>query len=94
MAQMTNMGAQQLVVSTTAVAPTLPNVSGQPDFALFRTSGDVRWRDDGTNPTSSIGMSLLANESMEYDGELSRIKFIRSGAADATLDIAYYRSDG
>lgn len=50
---------------------------------------DVRWRDDGTDPTDTVGMPLAAGQSMVYDGSLSAIEFIEvtSGAA---LNVAYY----
>lgn len=80
---------QQLTVSTTAVALTVP---GGSRYALIRVSAmPVRFRDDGTNPTSALGMPLNTGDSIEYDGPLSALRFIRSGASDATLDILYYK---
>ena len=50
---------------------------------------NVRWRDDGTNPTASVGMPIFVGASLSYDGDLNRIKFIES-TAGATLNICYY----
>ena len=59
-------------------------------LALIRCeTTSVRWRDDGTNPTSSVGMLLDVGESLWYNGDLQAIKFIRT-AASAVLDVAYY----
>jgi hypothetical protein len=59
--------------------------------AIFRCeTADVRWRDDGTNPTSTAGYLLKAGEELPYDGNLNSLKFIRV-SADATLDASYYR---
>lgn len=53
-------------------------------------TANVRWRDDGTAPTASVGVPLNAGEELDYDGNQAVIQFIRTGAADATLDISYY----
>ena len=50
---------------------------------------NVRWRDDGTDPTDSIGMQLAAGRDMLYTGDLAKIKFIEE-AASAELNVAYY----
>lgn len=84
-------GYQQLTVSTSAVSLTIPATSNVATFALIRCStANIRWRDDGTAPTSTVGEPLNAGEILEYDGQLSKFQAIRSGAADATLDIEYY----
>lgn len=49
----------------------------------------VRWRDDGTSPTGTAGMQLAAGSSIEYDGNLSAIKFIEA-AASAKLNVSYW----
>lgn len=62
--------------------------------ALITVETDlVRFRIDGTNPTSSTGHQLSAGDSLEISGfqNLTNIRFIRSGAADATIRITYYR---
>lgn len=51
-------------------------------------SQNVRWRDDGTNPTASVGQRLLAGESRWF-GNLSALKFIEE-AASAKLNVNYY----
>ena len=50
---------------------------------------NVRWRDDGTVPSGTIGMQLAAGRDMLYTGDLAAIKFIEE-AASAELNIAYY----
>jgi hypothetical protein len=88
------VGYQQLTVSSTAVGLTVPIEGGvAANLALIRVAtAAVRWRDDGTNPTASVGMPLAVDDTLVYDGQLVAAKFIRKDAADATLDIAYYRA--
>lgn len=61
---------------------------------LITTETDkVRFRLDGTAPTAAIGHELAAGDSLEVAGfaNLSNLRFIRSGAADATIRVTYYR---
>ena len=50
----------------------------------------MRWRDDGTDPTTSVGMVLTAaGDPYPFSGDLSKIKFIEASAT-AVLNVAYY----
>lgn len=49
----------------------------------------VRWRDDGTAPTASVGMLLPVGGELRYDGNLLAIRFIET-AGSAKLNCAYY----
>lgn len=73
--------------STAALALTVPSGA---TWALIRAeSQNVRWRDDGTAPTASVGIELIVGEALQYSGDLKAIQFIQE-AASATLDVAYY----
>ncbi len=52
--------------------------------------GIVRWRDDGTAPTASVGMSIPDGGELNYVGDITKIKFILSTSAPV-LDIAIYQ---
>jgi hypothetical protein len=86
------LGYQQITV-TTAIGFTVPAViPGQPirrAIVQNNTTGTVRWRDDGTPPTASIGMVLGANQELDYGGEMTKIQFIVS-TGSPILDISYY----
>lgn len=89
------LGYQQITSLSAATGLTVPtnDSSGnkqQPTFALIiaETQG-VRWRDDGTNPTASVGMPLAVGVPLQYDGDLTKIKFIEQ-TASAKLNISYY----
>ena len=51
---------------------------------------NVRWRDDLVNPTTSVGMILVANDIIFYSGNLADIKFIEVSAT-AKINVTYYR---
>lgn len=73
---------QSLTVPTTA--------QQQPTYAIIvAVTQAVRWRDDGTAPTASVGMYLPVNMPWVYDGPLKNIQFI-AATAGAELNISYY----
>lgn len=49
----------------------------------------VRWRDDGTAPTATTGISLAPGEKLVYDGNLADIQLIEESAS-AKLNVSYY----
>jgi len=84
---LTALGYQQITSLSSAAALTVPTGAR---LALIQVeSADVRWRDDGTNPTASVGMVLDAGTLLLYDSALSAIRFIET-VASAKLNISYY----
>ena len=89
------LGYQQITSLGSATGLTVPTrdangLSVKPVMAIITPlTADVRWRDDGTDPTASVGMPLAAGVTLQYDGDLSRIKFIQNGGT-AELNISYY----
>jgi len=90
------LGYQQLDTLTSAVGLTVPTrdpgsgMNVKANFALIvAETQDVRWRDDGTAPTSTVGMLLKAGVIFQYDGDLSKIKFIET-TGSAKVNISYY----
>ena len=61
----TCFGYQQITDLSSSVGLTVPTVTpeglnGKPVFALIIAEGaPIRWRDDGTAPTASVGMPLV-----------------------------------
>ena len=91
----TCLGYQQITSLNASTGLTLPSTDPNglnctPAFALIiaETQG-VRWRDDGTNPTASVGMPLAVGVPLQYDGDLNGIKFIEQ-TASAKLNVSYY----
>lgn len=52
---------------------------------------NVRWRDDGVDPTDSVGMVLVAGFDMFYTGDLNKIKFIET-ADGAEVNITLFKT--
>lgn len=81
------LGYQQITSLSSASGLTIPQ--GTTMAVITPESQGVRWRDDGTNPTASVGMPIAAGAYFNYDGDLNRIKFIEQSAS-AKLNVAYY----
>jgi len=68
----------------------LSSIPSGAQYALINAEDqNVRWRDDGTNPTASVGMVLEAGDTMLYDMPLSALKVIEE-TASAKLNVSYY----
>lgn len=76
-------------ISNPATAQSLTPVAGA-KFALISTAtAAIRWRDDGTAPTATVGIALAVGEYFQYFGDLSAIQVINDGGA-AVVSVAYY----
>jgi len=89
------LGYQQLTLTTNSLALTLPTppAGGSVGYAVIQcegTSAAARWRDDGTAPTSSVGMTLSTGAELDYSGDLTMIRFI-IGSGSPVLNISYYQ---
>ena len=80
-------GYEQITSLSSAQGLTPP--TGARLALIQATDQAVRWRDDGTNPTGSVGMQLGAGKDFFYLGDLTDVKFIEE-AASAKLNVSYY----
>lgn len=84
-------GYQQITSLSSATALTVPDKSC---LAVIQPeSQNVRYRDDGSNPTASVGMKVVANDILFYTGDFAAIKFIEE-TTSAKLNVTYYRNNG
>ena len=91
----TRLGYQQITALTASTGLTVPimdvnGLSCRPAIAIITPETQaVRWRDDGVAPTASVGMPLAAGVSLQYDGDITQIRFIEQSAS-AKLNVTYY----
>jgi hypothetical protein len=91
----TRLGYQQITSLSASTALTVPirdvnGLSAKPAIALITPETQaVRWRDDGVAPTATVGMPLAVGVTLQYDGDLTQIRFFEQ-AASAKLNVAYY----
>lgn len=83
------LGFQALSSLGTATGLTVP--TGAAEALIICETQNVRWRDDGTAPTSSTGMLLPVNTPFAYFAvDLTKIQLIQT-ASSATCDVSYYK---
>lgn len=80
------LGYQQ-ILPTVATALTVP--AGACVAIIACETQAVRWRDDGTNPTASVGYPLAVGAELEYTGQLNLIKFIEQ-VGGGVINVSYY----
>lgn len=51
----------------------------------------IRYRDDGTPPTATVGTPVAAGSALEYDGDLGALQLIGQ-AGGGTQHVNYYRA--
>jgi len=85
----TALGCQQ-ITSLASAAPFASVPTGAKLAVVTPEVQPVRYRDDGTAPTASVGPLLYPGLVWSYSGALSAIQFIQT-AASATLDVCFYK---
>ena len=82
------LGYQQMTSLAAATAPTVP--AGTAMMLMMVEGQDIRWRDDGTSPTATVGMLVTVGQTLQYDaGQLAVLKIIEV-AASAKCNLSYY----
>jgi hypothetical protein len=81
------LGYQQITSLSSAQSLTVP--LGATMALIVPETQAVRWRDDRTAPTASVGMPVAVGESLNYDGDLKSIWFIEQ-TASAKINVSYY----
>lgn len=84
---LTPLGFEQIASLSASAALTVP--IGATLAVVQAESADVRWRDDGTAPTASVGMRLPADGERVFDANLSALRFIQA-TASAVINVSYY----
>lgn len=83
------LGYQQYTSLSSAI-----NLTSIPDQAtiaeIIVEAQAIRYRDDGTAPTASIGMPVAAGNAFQYSGDLSAVQFIQQ-TSGAIINVSYYK---
>jgi hypothetical protein len=78
--------------ASVTAAQALPTVPANTVTALVVPRAPIRWRDDGTNPTTAVGMYLAADQALEYRGSLAAFRMI-SVAGTAEVNVSFYGAE-
>jgi hypothetical protein len=91
------LGYQQLATNnSTAVTPTVPasptGAATPCRFAIVQNESAsvyIRWRDDGTAPTTTSGMRIPPAGELQYAADPSKLQFV-SESSTPNVNISYY----
>lgn len=83
----TNIGYQQIAPGAVSTALTVP--VGARIAVIQSEVAVMRWRDDGTAPSATVGMRIAAGGELVYGGELTKIRIIQE-AVGAIANVSYY----
>ena len=82
------VGYQQITDLSSAVGLTVP---ADATFCTIQAEDQkIRWRDDGTDPTTTVGTILAVEELFQYTGNLSALSLIET-TASAKCNVSYYK---
>lgn len=81
------LGYQQITSLSSATALTVPD--GTAVVLVTCSTAPCRFRDDGVDPTASVGYPMAIGEERIYAGSPTALKFITQ-TSGTVLDILYY----
>lgn len=81
-------GFQPITDLSSAVTPT--QQANADVFIIQAENQNLRWRDDGTAPTATVGMLLYAGDMLPYHADLSAIQLIEC-ASGGKANVMPYR---
>ena len=86
------VGFQTIAGAAAATGLTVPD--GAVRALIDVEDNSCRWRDDGTDPTTTVGMLLAAADPLlDYRGDIATIKLIELASA-AEINITYFAQGG
>jgi hypothetical protein len=81
------LGHQQITSLSSSTGLTVPDGTS---FCMIQAeTQSIRWRDDGTVPTASVGMLLAAGDTLHYTGKTKNLRIIET-TASAKINVSYY----
>jgi hypothetical protein len=84
------LGYQQITNCSSSVGFTVPSGANRAHVECDSAAGQsVRWRADGTAPTTAVGTELLPGSDFLFDSDLTTINFLEM-AASAKLNVHYF----
>jgi hypothetical protein len=91
-ALLVSLGYCQLSVTTAVLVSTCSG--GIPAGATFAwitpETAAIRWRDDGTAPSATVGNPVSAGQQLVYGGLLASLQVVAQSGT-ATVNVAFYR---
>lgn len=82
------VGFQQITSLSSATALTVP--TGARAAVVYVESQSVRYREDGTSPTTTVGLVIAAGGTQTFGANIGSVKFIET-TTSAKINVSYYK---
>lgn len=79
--------AQVTVAGAAVILPSLPAIWRVRRATIRTLLQPINWRDDGVDPTNTVGMFLDKGETLIYDGDMTLFKMITDASATGSADV-------
>ncbi|MDE3023032.1 MAG: hypothetical protein KGI54_14485 [Pseudomonadota bacterium] len=90
-AQFVPVAPSQMALSVSSTSATTLTVPAGVLYANITVEGEgIRWRDDGTNPTATVGQPVPVGAMLTYYANPSNLRIIAQQGT-ATIDVSYYK---
>lgn len=83
----TPLGHFQLSVTTVVSLPSLPDRKRIRRAVITTVDQPLNWRDDGSDPTTTVGGYLEAGATLVYDGDMELFRMCTDARATAAADV-------
>jgi hypothetical protein len=83
----TSAGYQQITATSSAASLTVPSGATIAEFCVETAA--IRYRDDGTDPSTTVGMPAAAGTCFAYSGPLRAFRFIAQ-TGSPVINVLYY----
>lgn len=82
------LGHAQVTVGASAVSlPNIPTLWRVRRATVRAVGQPINWRDDGVDPTNTVGMKLDAGDTLVYDGDMTKFRMITDASAVGSADV-------
>lgn len=87
---------EALTITDSSTAITAATLAGMTTCTAVLETAEVRWRNDGTAPTSTVGTPLAAGTAIYFSNtdDARRARFIRTGGSNGVLSINCFETGG
>lgn len=66
------------------------DIPADSDWVIINPEGDIRLRDDGTDPTGSVGLLIQAYTMFMYNGDLDAVSIVSAAGDPVAVQLSYY----
>lgn len=87
--QMTSVATAKALATANCTTGSVPTQVNNAIAEICVSGAAIRYRDDGTAPTASIGIPVAAGNCFQYSGNIPGLQIIQQ-AASATIDATFY----